>query len=226
MDKNRQDIITPFERTPTSKGWLDVDLSAYGISVNDSTDFYIGMEWMADYNPYLGGDDTQTVSDRSWSVNGTDWKETTALTIRAVVGTLCDHVIVEDGKAFQIITESNSTLSDFQFIKENKKILFNVTGTTGTSGFCNITMPNQLLGGPFNITFDEQPLSEVLLFDNGTHTWLYLTYPQSAHRIEILGTTIIPEFPSAILLPLLISITIIAVALTRKIRPKRVSRMS
>jgi hypothetical protein len=224
MDENRQDIITPFERTPTSKGWLDVDLSSYGISVNDGTDFYIGMEWMTDYHPYLGGDDAWTVSDRSWSVNGTDWEETKALTIRAVVGTLCDHAIVEDGKVFQIITESNSTLSDFQFTKEDKKISFNVTGTTGTSGFCNIALPNLLLGGPFNVTFDEQPLGEVLSFDNGTYTELHLTYPQSEHRIEILGTTVVPEFPSAILLQLFTFITIIAVALAKKIRPKALTK--
>ena len=225
MDENRHDIVTPFERTPTSEGWFDVDLLSYGISVNDGTDFYIGMEWITDYNPDLG-EDTTSPSDRSWYWNGTQWQEETSsdFMIRAVVGTLVDHVIVADGAVFHIITESNSTLSNFQFIKENKKALFNVTGTTGTSGFCNITIQNQLLGGPFNVTFDEQPLSEVLSFDNGTHTWLYLTYLQSAHRIEIVGTTVIPEFPLAIMLSLFTSITIIAVALTKKIRPKAMAK--
>jgi hypothetical protein len=220
MDENRQDIITPFEQTPTSSGWFNVDLSDYGISVNEGTDFYIGMEWTTSYNPYLGGDDEWTLSDRSWSVNGTDWTESTAFTIRAVVGTLCCHEIVEDSRVFQIMTESNSTLSDFQFIKGNKKVTFNVAGTTGTSGFCNITIPNQLLGGPFNVTFDGQPLSEVLSSNNGTHTWLHLTYPQSAHEIEILGTTVIPEFPSAMLSSLFMVITVCVVALARKFRSK------
>jgi hypothetical protein len=178
------------------------------------------MEWTTSYNPYLGGDDVWTLSDRSWSVNGTDWTESTAFTIRAVVGTLCCHEIVEDSRVFQIMTESNSTLSDFQFIKGNKKIQFNVAGTTGTSGFCNITIPNQLLGGPFNVTFDGQPLSEVLSSNNGTHTWLHLTYPQSAHEIEILGTTVIPEFPSAMLSSLFMVITVCVVALARKFRSK------
>ena len=57
-----------------------------------------------------------------------------------------------------------------RFIKEDKKLLFNVTGLENTKGFCNITIPHQLLGGPHAATLDGQPLSSMLTLDNGTHT--------------------------------------------------------
>ena len=219
MDENRDDLITPFEQTPTSKGWFDVDLASYGLRVNEGVDFHVGMEWITDYNPDLGEDRTSP-SNRSWHWNGTDWEEETYsdFMIRAVVGTLIDHVIVADGIIFTVRTESNSTVSNFQFFKEEKKFLFNVTGHTDTHGSCNITIPTQLLGGPFNVTFDGQLLSEVLSLDNSTHTWLYFTYLQSEHKIEIVGSTVIPEFPSLLLPLLCIITTLIAVVFRKKLK--------
>lgn len=216
MDENRSDLIAPFEQTPTSEGWFDVGLSSYGIGVNEGVDFYIGMEWINNYNPDLGEDSTSP-SDRSWYWNGTYWEAESYsdFMIRAVVGTLIDHVVLAEGSAFHITTESNSTISNFQFIKEGKELLFNVTGSTGTHGFCNITIPNQLLGGPFSVTFDEQPLSEVLSLDNVTHTRLCFAYPQSGHVIEIIGATVIPEFPS-LLLPLLLTAMTLVTSIVRK----------
>ncbi|HLB99772.1 MAG TPA: DNRLRE domain-containing protein [Candidatus Bathyarchaeia archaeon] len=219
MDDNRHDVVAPFEQTPVAVGWFDVDLSSYGISANAGTDFYVGMEWTKDYNPYLAEDRTNP-SNRSWTVTGTVWEQETYsdFMIRAVVGTLCDRAIVVDGTVFYIMTESNSTLSGFQIAKDNKKLLFNTTGTGGTAGFCNVTIQNQLLGGPFTVTSDGQLLSEVLSYGNGTHTSLYLTYPAGAHRVEVTGTTIIPEFQTAIMLSIFTSIATIAVALRRRMR--------
>jgi len=136
------------------------------------------------------------------------------------------HDIDVDGTIFHVATESNSTISDFQFIKEDKKLLFNVTGSTGTNGFCNVTIPNQLLGGPFSVTFNGQPLDGLLTFDNGTHTWLRFDYLHSAHRIEITGTTVIHEFPSTILLPLLALVALVAMGLRKRSREKRIHKMS
>ena len=232
MDENRYDLITPFEQTPTSEGWFDVDISSYGISVTGGVDFYIGMEWITAYNPQLGDDDTSP-SSRSWEWNGTDWQEITYrdFMIRAVVSiengeiitgpTIIDHLIIADGIDFHVTTESNSTISNCQFNIGDKELLFNVAGTTSSYGFCKVTIPNELLGSPFNVTCDRQPVSEVLSSDNGTHTWLQFTYPQSTNRIEITGTTVIPEFASAIILPIFMFFTLIAVTLAKKIRRKK-----
>jgi hypothetical protein len=93
-DENHNDIITPFEQTPTSTGWFDVDLSSYDITVTVGKDFYIGMEWINDYSPSLGADSTSNLG-RSWYWNGTSWQQQTYqdFMIRAVTGRTYDLAI-------------------------------------------------------------------------------------------------------------------------------------
>jgi hypothetical protein len=103
--------------------------------------------------------------------------------------------------SFNVTTLSNSTISNFAFNQSLKKLTFNVTVPSYMKGYCNITFPNALLGGPYSCQFDGLPSipSET---SNSTHTSLYFTY-QHDGQIEILGTTVIPEFPN-LLIPLLI----------------------
>jgi len=222
MDENRCDLITPFNQTLIPEGWFDVDLSSHGIGVNEGIDFYVGIEWVTNSSPRLGRETTDPFN-RSWHWNGTCWEQETScdFMIRAIVGTLIDHAIVADGTKFHILTESNSTVSNFHFMKEGKKLMFNLTGPTETNGFCNITIHNQLLGGPFNVTFDGQTLSEIFSFDNGTHTSLYFTYVQGKHGIEIVGTTVIPELPSFLLSFICITMTLAASIFGKKLKVKK-----
>jgi hypothetical protein len=87
LDSSRRDLIEPFTQTPTSKGWLDVDLSAYGLTVMAGTDFYIAVEWTTDYYPMIGKDSDQP-DKRSWFWDGSTWslEEDYDYMIRAVVG--------------------------------------------------------------------------------------------------------------------------------------------
>lgn len=71
MDENLSDIIAPFAQTPSSTGWFEVDFSAYNVSVRE--DFYIAMEWLTDYYPCLGEDESSP-DERSFDWNGTAWK--------------------------------------------------------------------------------------------------------------------------------------------------------
>jgi len=220
MDDNRDDLITPFEQTPTSEGWFDIDLSSYGISVNEGVDFYIGMEWITNYNPSLGKD-TTSPSDRSWHWYETDWQEEaySDFMIRAIIGTLIDHEIVADGTVFHVTTESNSTISNFQFIQEDKKLLFNVTGPPGETGYCNISIPEELLWGEFSIFMDGSLLVKDVDYTqthNGTHYTFYISYSHSTHTINIIGTEVIPEFPSPIFSLFFVTATLLAVILHRR----------
>ncbi len=220
MNDNRDDLITPFNQTPTSEGWFDIDLSSYGISTNEGVDFYIGMEWITNYNPSLGKD-TTSPSDRSWHWYETGWQEETYsdFMIRAIVGTLIDHEIVADGTVFHVTTESNSTISNFQFIKEDKKLLFNVTRPSGKPGYCNISIPEELLWGEFSIFMDDSLLVRDVDYTqtyNGTHYAFYMSYSHSTHTIEIVGTEVIPEFPLPTFSLLFMTATLLAVIAHRR----------
>ena len=225
MDENRNDVITPFEQTIDSAGWLDAYLSAYDINVIAGTDFYIGIEWLSNYTLTLGGY-YEDLSGRSWEWNGTNWEEleNKDFTIRAVVGEegliiepkMADHMIVAEGTDFHVVTESNSTISSCQFSKDDMKLSFGVTGTIGSYGFFNVTIPNELLGGPFTVAADEQTVGDVLSSGNSTHTSLHFVYTQTTSIIEVTGSTAIPEFSSWTMVLLLIIATLVVVIIVKK----------
>ena len=100
-----------------------------------------------------------------------------------------------DGISYPVSAISNSVASNFSINQSAKMISFNVTGASGTSGFCNITMPRLLLGEPIVVRVDGALMSPVVT-SNSTHTSVYFTYIHSTHRVEIVGATIVPEFPT------------------------------
>lgn len=414
MDESRNDLVTPFNVTPTSEGWFDVDLSSYGINVNEGVDFYLGMEWIVGYNPDLGKDTTNP-SGRSWRWNGTVWdaEEYKDFMIRAVVGTftpevdvgvkagdwsgysdisfeyasnmtgyeepphemnmswmdmeildvqnsnvtfrstviyengteqtyvmwgdmatgegnlsvgivpsnlgvgdeipgnltyyteeplklfingtvtrsfaganrevnyvnvtypivhdnttlgalnmsfywdkktgvMCEENMVytmsythnmthyymnmsmsyrmtatnmwpavftaQDGYAFNVTMISNSTISNFDFSESQMYISFNVTGPTGKAGYCNVTIPNDLLqGNPWKVWVNTTDCTSLCsITGNDTHKFIYVPYTCSTNIIKIKGTSVIPEFPSALILPLFMILTMLAVTLAKK----------
>lgn len=109
---------------------------------------------------------------------------------------------------------SNSSISEFQFNTTSIKLSFNVTGPAGTSGFCNVVVPENLLWGNFSLFINGVPLVEGVNYTkayNGTHYTFAITYTHSEHIIEIEGTEVIPEFSPALILPLFIVLTMLAV---------------
>jgi parallel beta-helix repeat protein len=121
---------------------------------------------------------------------------------------------------------SNSSISEFHFSTTSKTLSFNVTGPAGASGFCNVTIPENLLWGDFSLFINGIPLTEGVNYTktyNGTHYTFHTAYTHSEHIIEIIGTEVIREFPSAIIIPLLMALTVLAVAVAKRRRPKNLN---
>ena len=121
------------------------------------------------------------------------------------------NAIVDDSE-FPIMVDSNSSITDFEFNKNDKRISFNANGFPETTGFCDITIPNDLLWGTFSLYKDGSPLvagEDYTQTNNGTHYTFHITYNHSTHNIEIVGSDAIPEFLS--LTPLLIILLVVAI---------------
>lgn len=91
---------------------------------------------------------------------------------------------------------SNSSVSELRFDQPLKQLSYRVEGLEGTRGFSNITIPKELMAGPFTVLIDEASIA----FNesaNQTHTSLHFTYPHSdsARTVKIVATYVIPEFP-------------------------------
>jgi len=117
---------------------------------------------------------------------------------------------------YHVDTVSSSVISDFDFSQDNKLISFNVTGPNGTVGFCKVTIPNFLLGGPYVVLVNDSPPLTISEWTDGTHTFLYFTYNHSVRPVEISGTTAIPEFPTWIPLLLLLSVISVTVVIYKQ----------
>ncbi|MBT0160806.1 PKD domain-containing protein [Candidatus Bathyarchaeota archaeon A05DMB-2] len=112
-------------------------------------------------------------------------------TIKMVLDVIWDDII------YPVTVVSNSTIDDFNFSQPLKQISFNVAGPDGTIGFCNVIIPKALLyGEPWTVLIDGAPvLPTIFLTENATHSFLYLTYTHSTHRIQIIGTWVIGPPP-------------------------------
>ena len=129
------------------------------------------------------------------------------------------HTVTYDQTNYVVETRSNSTVSVLSFNQALGRIRFNVDGTTGTEGYCNLTIPSELMSETFTVYKDDMLLAENLDYTqvfNGTHYTFSLTYDHSTHTIEIFATTVIPELSSIMLVSILIAATLIVAILNRR----------
>jgi parallel beta-helix repeat protein len=102
-----------------------------------------------------------------------------------------------DNEAYPISLVCNSTLSAFTFAQSNKEISFVATGPANTTGYFNVSMPKMLLSGPWRILLSQSDAtSKATIVENETHTTILLNYIHSSQNIELIGTQVIPEYPS------------------------------
>jgi len=131
--------------------------------------------------------------------------------------------VVWGNKTYPIIVYSNSTVTHLVFNQTSAQISFNITGSHGSQGYCNITIPKDLLKGPWTYTMDGETPSVIDISEdeNATHSFIYFTYIHlSTFRITIQGAWAVPEFPSTIILPLFMLTTLIVTVLLKKKRKK------
>jgi len=129
-----------------------------------------------------------------------------------------------DGTDYVVTTISNSTVSDVSLNVTSKKLNLNVTGPSGTTGFCNITVPAELMSGDFTLYLDDAVLIEGVDYvksSNATHYVFSVTYAHSSHLIEIASTDVVPDFAAWLFLPFLLSATLLGSALRRKLKNQR-----
>jgi hypothetical protein len=125
---------------------------------------------------------------------------------------------VQDGYAFNITMASNSTISNFSFSESLMQIGFNVTGPMDRAGYCNVTVPKDLLqGDPWTVYINNVNCTTSCdITENDTHTFIYIPYTCSTHTIQIEGTSAVPEFPSAMIIPLFVIATLLLVIAYRR----------
>jgi hypothetical protein len=123
--------------------------------------------------------------------------------------------------ALSINATPSSTLNSSQLISQ-KKLSYTLQGIPGTTGMSNISIPIGMLDGPFtSITVDGSPPIYSETTNNDTYSFIYLTYNHSVHTVEIVGTTVVPEFPTLTPFAILTSATMMASAFAYHFRRRK-----
>jgi parallel beta-helix repeat protein len=159
---------------------------------------YVGI----DSAPTDGIGDTPYIID----VNNTDHYPLMAPTITFNAG-------IWNGEACCVHMVSNSTISNFSFNPTAKTLSFNVTGTSGTKGFCRVTIPKALMScanlDDWTVTVNRRQLLERSITTDANCTYIYFTYSHSTKLVQIQSTDAVPEFKPFMLLPLFMITTLL-----------------
>jgi len=154
----------------------------------------------------LGSDGHRHIS--YWSLSTGDLFYATTF-----IDTLSKSVIWA-GNSFDVTLQSNSTITDFTFSQPEKRISLNVIVPSSMAGFCNVTIPVELLGGPYVVLVDGSPITPTET-SNATHTSQYVMYTQNS-QIEVIGTTVIPEFPTIVATTIVLAVVMLPLLFTKR----------
>jgi len=115
---------------------------------------------------------------------------------------LTTHAISISGSTqpIELNIRSSSTVSDFGFSEESKRISFRATGEDGTKGVTVVTI-GQVLEGPYTVMVDGNVVTDFKTTETAEgQTEIEVTYDHSTREISITGTQVVPEFPVTMLI--------------------------
>jgi hypothetical protein len=98
---------------------------------------------------------------------------------------------VWEGNTYEVVATSNSALSDLRFDGSSKEISFDPWGIRGTNGYCQVSVPKTLLGGPFTVYLDSQQIVPTVT-ESATHSNIAFTYVHDPDRIRLIGASLTP----------------------------------
>ncbi|NIU81529.1 hypothetical protein GWN63_04725 [Candidatus Bathyarchaeota archaeon] len=124
----------------------------------------------------------------------------------------------QDGYTHQVAVTSNCTLTDFNFSQALMQLSLNVTGPPDHTGYCNLTIPLDLLKGePWKVYVNHTDCTaSCIITHNSTHTFIYIPYGLSTQRIRIKGTWVVPEFRPSLMIALFLVATLLVAAAYRR----------
>ena len=100
----------------------------------------------------------------------------------------------------EIIT--NSAIEDLSYFDTNNTVLMHVSNMTAsqTSAFARFAIPRSLMDvSNISIVIDDglTPIlySNYSLYDNGTYRWIYVEFPMSTHKIDVIPETSFTVLP-------------------------------
>ena len=106
-----------------------------------------------------------------------------------------------EDQEFHVAIRSLEEITSLDFNQETRRVSFDVNND---NQFVTLIIPLELLWNPYEVLLNDEKLFKHEYFSNGTHVWLNIK-PPTAGTVEVIGTSVIPEFP--LLIPLFLGMT-------------------
>jgi hypothetical protein len=91
---------------------------------------------------------------------------------------------------------------------------FNVIGAEGSTGFCRVSFATAMMNGTYHVSVNGTKVRYTLLpCSDANYTYVYFTYTHSTEEVIIT-----PEFPSLLILPTFMVVTLLAAIFYRRKR--------
>ena len=110
-----------------------------------------------------------------------------------------------EDKKFEVGVRTLTDIDMFKFSQSSKSITFDVPES---NSMIIAIIPLELLWEPYEVYVNDNKTLNSEFHNNGTHVWLGFR-PDTAGTINIVGTTVVPEFP--LFVPLVLGISIVLV---------------
>jgi hypothetical protein len=120
-----------------------------------------------------------------------------------------------EDRNFVVGIRTLAEISSFNFDQPTKSMSFYVNGD---KQLITLIIPLELLWNPYEVYLDDQKILKHEFFSNSTHAWLNIR-PENSGTIQIIGTSVVPEFP--LFVPFFIGISaVILLQLRNKLNPR------
>ena len=106
-------------------------------------------------------------------------------------------------KKFPVYIRTLDQINSFNFDQAAKNLSFE---TSKGNKFITLIIPLELLWNPYEVYLDNEIVLQNEFSQNDTHIWLSFI-PESAGVVEIIGTSVVPEF--SMMIPLVLGIGIV-----------------
>ena len=111
--------------------------------------------------------------------------------------------VVWEDKKFEVGIKTLTDIDVFEFNQLEKRITFNIPKN---NSLVTAIIPLELLWQPYDVYLNSKQTLNSEFYNNGTHAWLGFR-PNTSGTINIIGTTVVSEFP--LFFPLVIGISIV-----------------
>jgi hypothetical protein len=127
-------------------------------------------------------------------------------------------VVIADANV-DVSIRTNSTIGQLELDEENNSVSFTVDGETGTAGTTEISI-GKMLEGPYTVTIDGQATSNFEVTNEGSlDAVMTISYTHSEHDVEVTGTSVVPEFPVALIGVIAAIVGIVAILARTRLIP-------